>query len=100
MASDSSGEESAFADCASSGVDRGGKADRRRQTAMQEMLQLAGTRKQKRQAPGRGLRSPPDSAPPAAKRAAAAAPAGLPAGAGTTAAAVELSAAALKAAVH
>ena len=60
---------------------------------MQEMLQRAGTRKQKRQAPGRGSRSPPDSAPPAAKRAAAAAPAG----AGTTPAAVELSAAALTA---
>ena len=95
MTTDSSGEESTFADCASSGVDRSAKGGRRRQVSVTEMLQRAGSRKGKRQAPGRGSRSPPDAAPPAAKRAAAPGPAGPPAAAAPAPAAVELSAGAL-----
>ena len=97
MATDSSGEESAFADCASSGVDRGGKGGRRRQCSVPEMLQRAGSRKSKRQAPGRGSRSPPDAVPPAAKRVAAPSVAEPPpaAAAAPAPAAVELSPGAL-----
>ena len=63
------------------------------------MLKRAGARKSKRAAPGRGSKSPPDSAPPAAKRAAAAGRPASPAvpPTGTTLAAVELSAGALAA---
>ena len=95
MATDSSGEDTAYADCTSSGVDTGVKGGRRRQFSVPEMLQRAGTRKAKRQAPGRGSRSPPDAAPPAAKRAAATGTAEPPAAAAPVPAAVELSAGAL-----
>ena len=68
MASDSSGEESAYSDCRSSS-----RQSRRqhRQQSMPEMLEKAQSRSTKRAAPGRSSRSPPDAAPPAAKRAAA-----------------------------
>lgn len=95
MATDSSGEDTAFADCASSGVDASVKGGRRRQFSVPEMLQRAGTRKAKRQAPGRGSRSPPDAAPPAAKRSAATGTAERPATTAPVPAAVELSAGAL-----
>ena len=103
MATDSSGEESVFTGCASSGVERGQGGVRRRQVSVPELMKRAAARKSKRSAPGRGSRSPPDAAAPAAKRPAAparpsAAADGQPAPAGAAApAAMELSAAALSA---
>ena len=103
MVSDSSGEESVFGDCASSGTERAPGDSRRRQPgpgrqqSMSEMLQQLGSRKEKRRAPGRGSRSPPDAAPPAAKRAAAASGAGPPPVTAAAPAAVELSEGALAA---
>ena len=101
MGTDSSGEESVFTDCASSGVERGERGGHRRQVSVTGMFHRAGSRKPKRLAPGLVARSPPDAAPPAAKRAAATGSAERPAAAGTSpAAAVELSAAALAAIQH
>ena len=71
MATDSSGEESVFTGCASSGVERGQGGVRRRQVSVPELMKRAAARKSKWSAPGRGSRSSPDAAAPAAKRPAA-----------------------------
>ena len=106
MATESSGEDSVLADCASPFVDSSRGGGRRRQVSVMEMMRRVSKRNAKRTLPGRSSRSPPDPAPPTPKRRASAA-AGRsdgggrqPAGASGPGAAVELTAGALEAIQH
>ena len=70
MASEGSGDESAFTDCVTSGAESrvDTPAGRRRQVSVPEMIRRAESRQSKRPAPDRGSKSPRDPAVPAAKR--------------------------------
>ena len=70
MASEESGDESAFTDCVTSGAEPrvDTPAGRRRQVSVPEMIRRAESRQSKRPAPDRGSKSPRDPALPAAKR--------------------------------
>ena len=70
MASDESGDESAFTDCAASGPEMrtDTPAGRQRRLSVTEMIRRAESRKSKRPAPDRGSKSPHDQSLPAAKR--------------------------------